>query len=90
MAGNGDLLVFRPVLGRGHLEKFRVQARNRKAQFPGARGTFGGESVRPKGFSSKLRNFFTSCLLADRTPTGGKSQITGFLGPFGLGQPLGT
>ena len=50
----------------------------------------GKESVRPKSFSPKLRNFFTFCFLADGTPTGGKSQITGFVGPFGLGKPLGT
>ena len=35
---NGDLVVFWPVLGRGHLEKFRDWAKNRKTQFPGARG----------------------------------------------------
>ena len=48
----------------------------------------GGKSIRPKSFSQKLRNFFTVCVLADRTPGGGKSQNTVFLGPFGLGQPL--
>ena len=48
----------------------------------------GKKSVRPKSLSQKLRNFFTFCVLADQTPTGGKSQSTGFLGPFGLGQPL--
>ena len=51
-------------------------------------GHFWGKSVRPKSFSPKVRNFFTICVLADRTPTGGKSQNTGILGPFGLGQPL--
>ena len=29
-----------------------------------------------------------ACVLADWTPTGGKSQNPGLLGPFGLGQPL--
>ena len=48
----------------------------------------GGKSVRPKSFSRKMRNFFTFCVLADRTPRSGKSQNTGFLGPFGPGQPL--
>ena len=43
---------------------------------------------RPKSFFPKLRNFVTFCVLADRTPTSGKSQNTGFLGTFGLGQPL--
>ena len=37
-AGNGNLMVFWPVLGRGYLEKFRDWANNRKTQFPGARG----------------------------------------------------
>ena len=36
--GNGDLVVFWPVLGRGHLEKFRARAGKRKTQFPVARG----------------------------------------------------
>ena len=42
----------------------------------------------PQNFSPKLRIFFTFCDLVNRTPTGRKSQNTGFLGPFGLGQPL--
>ena len=54
-----------------------------------ARGTFRKKSVCPKSFSLKLRNFSTLCVFANRTPRGGKSQNTGFLGPFGLGQPLG-
>ena len=115
--GNGDLVVFWPVLGGGHLGKFRARAENRKTQFPGARGTFGSKTGCPKGFSEKrwsqrviywgcgpfwavgprskpekrdfpelgallektvcpkifsqkLRNFFTYCVLADRTPQG--------------------
>ena len=36
--GNGGLVVFRPVLGLGHLEKFRARAKNIKTQFPEARG----------------------------------------------------
>ena len=35
---NGDLVVFWPVLGPGHWEKFWAQAKNRKTQFPGVRG----------------------------------------------------
>ena len=84
----GGLLGFWPVLGRGHSEKFWARAKNRKTQFPGARRTFEKRSVRPKIFSPKLRNFFTFCGLGDQTPRGGKSQNTGFLGPFGLGRPL--
>ena len=63
--------------------------RNRKnvtSRFLGA--LLGGKSGRPKGFSPKVRNFFTFHVLADRTPTGGKLRNTGFLGHFGLGRPL--
>ena len=82
---------FRPFWPRAapwHLEKFRVE--NRKTRFPGARGTFGKKTGRPQIFSQKLRNFFTLCVLTDPTPRGRKSQNTGFSGPSGLGQPLGT
>ena len=48
----------------------------------------GKKSVRPKIFSPKLRNLFTFYVLADRIPSAGKSQNTGGLGHFGLGQPL--
>ena len=59
-----------------------------KCNFPELGTLLGGKSIGPKSFSLKLRNVFTSCVLADRTPRGGKSQNTGFLGTFGLGQPL--
>ena len=61
-------------------------AENGKIQFPGARGTFGGESGRPKNFSPKVRNSSTFHVLADRTPTSRKSRDTGLLGHFGLGR----
>ena len=35
---NGDLVVFWPVLGRGHLDKFQDWANIIKTQLPGARG----------------------------------------------------
>ena len=35
-----------------------------------------------------VRNLFTFYVLADRTPTGGKSQYAGILGHCGLGRPL--
>ena len=50
----------------------------------------GGKSVRPESFSPALRNFFIFCVLAEWTRTDGKTRNTGFLGPFGLGHPLGT
>ena len=90
VVGSGHLLGFWPVLGRGHLEKSRARAENRKTQFPGTSGTFGKQSVRPKIFSPKLRNCFTFCVLAERTPTGRKSQNNGFLRPFRPRAALGT
>ena len=89
--GRDNSWVFRPFWPRAapwHLDKFRAE--NRKTRFPGARGTFATKNRTPKSFSRKPRNFFTFCVLTDRTPRGGESQNTGFLGPFGLGQPLGT
>ena len=88
VVAKGDLLGVWPVLGRGHLEKFQAQVENGKTQFPGARGTFGDKIQLPQKFLPKLSNFFTFFVLADPTPRGVKSQNTGFLGPFGLEQPL--
>ena len=84
MVGNSDLPGFGPVLGRGHLEKFTAQTENRKTHFPGGGGISFGKYVRPESFSPKLRNFFIFCVLADRNPTGKKSQNAGFLGPWHL------
>ena len=88
--GGGDLLGVWPVLGRGHLEKFRTQAKNGKTQSPGARGTFGGKIRPPQNFLPEIAQlFYILCFgRLDRTARGGKSQNTGFSGPFGLGQPL--
>ena len=36
--GNGALVVFWQNPGPGRLEKFRAQAKNKKTEFPGARG----------------------------------------------------
>ena len=48
LAGNSYLVVFGPILGLWHLDKLRAQAENTKTQFPGARGTCGGEIRPPK------------------------------------------
>ena len=61
-----------------------------KHDFPELGALLGGKTVRPISFSQQLRNFFTFCVLTDQTPGDGKLQNAGFLGPFGLGQPLGT
>ena len=57
--------------------------------FPELGALLGKKYVCPKIFSPKLRNFFTFCVFAGWTPRGGKPQNTGFICPFGLGQPLG-
>ena len=59
-----------------------------KHNFPVLGALLGKKSGGPKSFSSKFRNFFTFCVLADLTATGGESQSTGVLGHFGLGRPL--
>ena len=87
VVGNGDLLGFGPVLGRGHLEKFRAQAKNRKTQFPDARGPKTEKKVSTL-FGIVVRNFLTFTVLTDRSPTGGKTRSTRILGHFGLGGPL--
>ena len=71
--------ALREILGPGQ---------KRKTQFPGARGPEIEKKVTMLS-GMVVRNFFTCCILTDRTPRGGKSQNTGILGPFGLGQPLG-
>ena len=91
-AGNRKIRGFQAILaqdGFWHLKKSRARAENGKMQFPGARGTFGGEIRTPQKFlPESAQLFFTFYGLADRTPTGGKSRNTGFLGHFGLGRPL--
>ena len=47
--GNGDLVVFWPVLSLGHLEKFRPRRKTPETQFPGARGP---EMEGKKGYHS--------------------------------------
>ena len=63
--------------GLWHSEKSRARTENRKTQFPGARGPESEKNVTTLS-GIIVRNFFTSCVLADRTPRGGKSQNTGF------------
>ena len=91
VVAKGDLLSFWLVLGRGHSEKFRTRVKNEKTQFPGARGPKIEEKNVTALSGIVVCNFFPFCVLTDRTtPRGGKSQNTGLLGTFGLGQPLGT
>ena len=77
--GLGRPLALREIPGLG---------RKRRNAIYGARGTFGETIPPPQIFSPNVRNFLTFYVLADRTPMGGKSRNTGFLGHFGLGRPL--
>ena len=87
MVGNGDLVGFWQNLGRGHLEKFRAQAENRKTQFAGARDPK-AEGIKVTTLSRMVvRNFLTVYVLTDQTPTGGKTRNTRISGHFGLGRP---
>ena len=78
-AGNSDLVGFWPIWSLWHLEKFRARAGNTKTQLPGAQGILGEKSGRPKGLSSKFCKNNSVYVLANRTPTGGKSRNTRFL-----------
>ena len=53
-----------------------------KHNFPELGALLGGKSVRPKIFTPKLRNFFTSCVFADRTPQGREIAKYWFFRPF--------
>ena len=81
-AGKREIRGFWAILaqaGRWHLEKSWAWAENGKLQFPGARGP---EMKKHATTVSRMvfRNFLAFYVLADRTPTGGKSQNRGFLG----------
>ena len=85
VVGNGDLLGVWPVLGCGHLEKFRARAESRKTQFPGARGTFGEKICPHQSFLPKIPLFF--CILRFGRPDPQGQEVVKN-GGFGLGQPL--
>ena len=76
VVAKGDLLGFWPILGRGHLEKFRARAKNRKTQFPGARGTFGGKNVATLAGMVFRNSFFRS------DPHRLNTVIWWYFGPF--------
>ena len=84
----GDLLGFWPVLGCGHLEKFQAQ-KQKKTQFFRRWGSQNREKKLPR-YPGWLSATFLRRVFPERNPRGGKSWNSGFLGPFGLGQPLGT
>ena len=72
----------------GGLGPWHISGRKRENKFPGSRGTFGGEIRLPQMFVPESGTFLHFYVLADRTPTGRKSQNTGFVGHLGLRRPL--
>ena len=64
-------------------------SKTEKHDFPDPGALLGEKTVRPQIFSQKSCNCFAFCVLADWTPQGREIAKYGFLGPFGLGQPLG-
>ena len=79
---------FGPFVAAGTYRNSGPGSKTEKRDFLELGALFGKKSVRPKSFSQKVRKFLTFCVLAERIPTGGKSQNTGVLGPFGPGKPL--
>ena len=75
--------VFRPFWPRAaprHLEKFR--AKNRKTQFPGARGTFGEKNRTPKKFLPKSAQLFYILYFDGPDPQGWEIAKNWVFGPF--------
>ena len=60
--------VFRPIWGLWHSEQLRTRVENRKIQFPGVRGTFGGEIRPPKKVLPRIPHFLHFHVLADLWP----------------------
>ena len=81
MVGNGDFVVFWPVLDLGHLEKFWARAENRKTQFPGPRGPKTGKKVTTLS-RTFVRNLLTFYALTGRTPHGRENAKYKDFGPF--------
>ena len=65
--------------GLAHLEKFRAQAKNRKTQFPGARGIFwGGDPAAPKLSPQNCAFFFHFMFWPTGPPGVGNRKILVF------------
>ena len=90
LVGNGGPMVFWPVLGLGHKEKFRARAENRKTQFPGARGTCGGKMRPPQQFLPEIAQLFYTLLFGRPDPQGRElAKYWGFR-PFWPRTSIGT
>ena len=86
---NGDLVVFWPVLGRGHLEKIRAWVNNRKSQFSGARGSE-IEKIVTTLSGMVVRNFFYILHFGRPDPPGREIAKYRFSRPFWPRAALGT
>ena len=88
---NAKCGYFQAILAQGglwHLEKSRARAENgKKHNFPALGLPKSKEKVTTLS-GMVVHNFLTFYLWPDGTPVRGKSQNTGILGHFGLGQPL--
>ena len=90
VVAKGDLVGFCPVLGRGHLEKFRALVKNGKTRFPGPRGTFGGGNRPPQKFLPKIAHLFYNLRFGRPDPQGREIAKYRFSGPFWPRAALGT
>ena len=74
VVAKGGLLSFWPVLGRGRIEKFSPRAKNKKTQFPGARGTLGGGDPSTQKFLPKIPLFFLHFAFSPTGPRGARNR----------------
>ena len=79
---------FWPRVAPWHLKKFRAE--NRKTQFPGARGTFGGEICPPQKFLPESVQLFYRLRFGPRDPQGREIAKYWFFRPFWPRAALGT
>ena len=78
-AGNREIRGSGPFWPRAALGTERISGpKTEKRDFPELGALVGGKTVRPKSLSQKLRDFFTFCVLAHRTPRGGHCNIRVF------------
>ena len=73
---------FGPFWAAGTDRNFGARAKDRKTQFPGARGSGTGKKVATLS-RMVVQNFLTVYVLTDLTPTGGNTRNTRILGHLG-------
>ena len=89
VVGSGDFVGFGPVLGLGHLEKFRAWAENRKTNFPGAEGPE-TEKKSYHAIRDGCPQLFYSLRFGRQDPHGREIAKYGHLRPFWPRTVLGT